>query len=97
MSDFEKLPTDKPFNLKTARNIFTFGKSYGEVITRDYHKVRILTFVAKGDFPIVGTVEIGDMDVAMQWTLDGKRDLRDNVTTKHDLLLLVPDEEGGDQ
>ena len=95
MSDFAKLFTEKPFDLQTARNIFIFGNSFGEVRTRDYRKVRILSFAAKGDFPIVGTVEIDKQDVAMQWTLEGKRDLRDNVTMNHDLLLLVPDEEGG--
>ena len=97
MSDFEKLLTEKPFDLQTARNIFIFGKSHGEVRTRDYRKVRILTFLVKGDFPIAGIVDLGDRDVVMQWTLKGKRDLRDNVTTNGDLLLLVPDEEGGDQ
>ncbi len=95
MSMFEKPLTEIPFNVKMARHI-KHEVIKGEVRTLEFRKVRLLVFNAKGDFPVVGLVEFGDQEVAMQWTLNGKRDVRNNVTTGHDLLLLVPDEEGGE-
>ena len=94
MSMFEKPLTQIPFNLKMARHI-KHEIIKGEIRTLEFRKVELLIFRAKGDFPIVGLVTVGDQEVAMQWTLKGKRDLRDNVTTGNDLILLVPDEEGG--
>lgn len=94
MSMFEKPLTEIPFNIKMARQV-KHEIIKGEVRTLEFRKVRLLIFNAKGDFPVVGLVEVGDQEVAMQWTRDGKRDVRANVTTGNDLLLLVPDEEGG--
>lgn len=96
MSMFEKPLTEIPFNVKMARHI-KHEVIKGEIRTLEFRKVRPLIFNAKGDFPVVGLVEVGDQEVAMQWSLKGKRDLRDNVTTGNDLILLVPDEEGGEQ
>ncbi len=94
MSMFEKPLTQIPFNTKMARHI-KHEVINGEVRTLEFRRVRLLVFNAKGDFPVVGLVEVGDQEVVMQWTRDGKCDVRANVTTGNDLLLLVPDEEGG--
>lgn len=96
MSMFEKPLTEIPFNVKMARHI-KHEVIKGEVRTLEFRKVRLLVFNAKGNFPIVGLVEIDNQEIAMQWTSEGKHDVRDNVTTGNDLLLLVPDEEGGAQ
>ena len=94
MSMFEKPLTQIPFNIKMARYI-KHEVIKGEVRTLEFRRVRLLIFNAKGDFPVVGLVEVGDQEVVMQWTSEGKCDVLANVTTGNDLLLLVPDEEGG--
>lgn len=96
MSNFEKLLTEIPFDFGKFHQILN-NLVKGEIRTNDYRKVTIFTVLAKGDFPIAGMVDLGDREVVMQWTLKGERDTRDNVTTNGDLLLLVPDEEGGAQ
>lgn len=61
--------------------------------TRDGMAVRILATDAKGRFPIVGLVDVGNAEYARQWKADGRADLRPNMTTNYDLM----DEEGGEQ
>ena len=58
--------------------------------TRDGMAVRILATDAKGRFPIVGLVDVGNAEYARHWKADGRADLRPNVTTNYDLM----DEEG---
>lgn len=87
--------TEHPFNLEKVKDIFIYGPEKGHVRTRDYRVVKILSLSARGGFPIVGVIQMNDNDIATQWTNDGKLDPRKNVTTDSDLLLLLPDEEGG--
>lgn len=94
MSNFEPILTEQPFDFAVMHQVIN-GLIKGEVRTNTYHKVTILTLVAKGDFPIVGLVEKQDGEHAMQWTLTGKLDTRENVTTDGDLVLLV-EEKGGE-
>lgn len=39
--------------------------------TRDGRKVKMLTTIAKGRYPLVGLVEDGNHEQAIQWTADG--------------------------
>lgn len=93
MSKFEKILTEIPFDFGKFHQILN-NLVKGEIRTNEYRKVTIFTTLAKGDYPIAGLVDLGDREVCMQWTLKGKRDTRDFVTTNGDLLLLV--EEGGE-
>lgn len=93
MSNFEPILTEQPFDFVVCYQIH-HELIKGEIRTNTYHKVNILTFHAKGDFPIVGLVEKQDGEHAMQWTLTGKLDTRENVTTDGDLVLLV-EKKGG--
>lgn len=61
-------------------------------ITRDGFPVRIIATDAKGLFPIVGLVDLGDNEYPRQWSTEGKTDLRRNVKTNYDLV-----EKGGQQ
>lgn len=58
----------------------------GRYQTRDGFPVRILATDAKGTYPIVGMVDLGDVEYSRQWTSDGKADYRKNVTTNYDLV-----------
>jgi hypothetical protein len=84
----------KPYNDKTARRI-TDGTIKGFIRTRSGKNVRLLCNDANGAYPLVGIIQLELGDVAHQWTLTGKTDTRPNVTTPHDLVMFVPDEEGG--
>lgn len=85
----------KPFNDKTARRI-TDGTIKGFIRTRSGENVRILCNDANGPFPLVGLIQGELGDIAHQWTLTGKSDTRPNVKTSQDLIMFVPDEEGGE-
>lgn len=54
--------------------------------TRDGFPVRLLATDAKGTYPIVGLVDLGDVEYSRQWTVDGKADYRKNVSTPYDLV-----------
>ena len=93
MSTFEKILTEIPFDFGKFHQILNHLVK-GEIRTNEYRKVKIFTCMAKGEYPIAGMVDQGDREIVMQWTLEGKRDTRNNVTANGDLLLLV--EEGGE-
>ena len=86
----------KPYNDKTARRI-TDGTIKGFIRTRSGKNVRILCNDANGAYPLVGLIQLEMVDVANQWTLTGKADVRPNVRTPQDLIMFVPNEEGGAQ
>lgn len=57
-----------------------------QYVTRDGFPVRILATNAKGLFPIVGLVDLGENEYTKQWTANGKADLREYVRTNYDLI-----------
>lgn len=60
--------------------------------TRDGFGVRIIATDAKGCYPIVGLVDVGNAEYSRQWTEDGKADYRHYVKSNYDLI-----EKGGEQ
>jgi hypothetical protein len=54
--------------------------------TRDGFAVRILATDAKGSYPVVGLVDLGDAEYCRQWTEEGKADYRRGVTSNYDLI-----------
>lgn len=67
---------------------------YGTIKTRLGLKARIVHWGAKGNYPIVALIEQADgSEVCRQYTLDGKVDVRPNVTTSTDLII---ETEGGE-
>ena len=54
--------------------------------TRDGMPVRILTLDAKGTYPVVGLVDVGNSEYAHHWTPEGKADFRSYVKTNYDLV-----------
>lgn len=84
--------TEKQFNINTAREI-NGGIRYGKIKTRSGHPVRVLCWNAKGWKPIVGLIDLGDIELPMKFTKEGKCDTRPNVTTSNDLIVEV---EGGE-
>lgn len=83
---------EQKFNENTAREI-TANITYGNIKTRDGHPVRIVCWNAKGQQPIVGLIDLGDMEMPMKYTMDGKSDTRPNVRTNTDLVI---ETEGGE-
>lgn len=55
-------------------------------VTRDGFPVRILATDAKGVFPVVGLVDLGESEYTRQWTAGGKVDPRGFVKTNYDLV-----------
>jgi len=78
------------FNENLAREITAgVGSARGyHIETRGGHAVRLLAWNAKGDKPIVGLIDLGKNEMTRQWTRQGKRDLRDNVKTIFDLVII---------
>lgn len=83
------------FDKEVALDIMA-GKVLGKIKTRWGNNVRLLHFGAKGKFPIVGLVDSEEKacEIAMQWTEDGKCDIRPNVRTGFDIVIEV---EGGEE
>jgi hypothetical protein len=54
--------------------------------TRDGFDVRIIATDAKGTYPIVGLVDVGNAEYAHHWTEDGKADFRRHVRSNYDLI-----------
>lgn len=54
--------------------------------TRDGMSVRLLTMDAKGTYPVVGLVDVGNAEYARHWTEEGKADFRGYVKTNYDLV-----------
>lgn len=86
--------TQVQFNEATAREV-TGGVRLGQVKTRDGFDVTIIYWDVESAYPIAGILHHGEKDdVVMQWTREGKRDIRRNVTTNFDLVI---ETEGGEQ
>lgn len=54
--------------------------------TRDGMPVRLLAMDAKGTYPVIGLVDVGNAEYSRQWTEDGKADFRGYVKTNYDLV-----------
>ena len=63
--------------------------------TRDGFPVRIIATDAKGRYPVVGLVDLGDVEYTRQWTEDGKADYRDFVKMNYDLIEARPQQDYG--
>ena len=82
----------KQFDEGTAREI-NGGLRNGKIKTRDGHPARIICWNAKGKRPIVALFDIGEMERVARYTVNGRHNERDNVTSSMDLVLEV---EGGE-
>jgi len=80
------------FNEATAREV-SGGLRYGKIKTRDGHTARIICWNAKGKRPIVALFDIGEMERVARYTINGRHDERDNVTSNLDLVI---ETEGGE-
>ena len=69
-----------------AREI-TAGITEGTIRTREGRPVRIISWDAKGDYPIVALVDYGFKEAPESYTLDGKYDTRKNVRSSFDLVI----------
>lgn len=85
----------REFDENLAREITAgVGSARGcEIVTRDGRPARIVSWNAKGSHPIVALVDLGPLEKAHQYTIEGKIDSRDNVKTNSDLLINMPDDE----
>lgn len=63
------------------------GKAKGRIVTRDGKPARIVCWDAKGDYPIIGLVDVGTSEAPARYTADGKHDMRDNVKSPYDLII----------
>ena len=68
------------FVLELAKDIQA-GKS------RDGHSVRIVCWDAKGDYPLIGLVDMIYGEFPARFTAEGRYDLRKNVKSSYDLLI----------
>lgn len=69
------------------------GERFGKIKTRDGHTARIICWDAKGKRPIVALFDIGVMERVARYTINGRHDERDNVTSNFDLII---ETEGGE-
>jgi hypothetical protein len=82
------------FSEKTALRIVN-GAQEGYIRTRDNRPVRLLCNDARGEYPIVGLIEMEMGDLVSTWTRSGKHDARRSDRDCADLILFV--EEGGEK
>ena len=82
----------KEFNSHDAK-LIELGALRARIVTRDGRPARIVSWNAKGSHPIVALVDLGPLEKAHQYTIEGKTDSRDNVKTNSDLLINMPDDE----
>lgn len=85
--------TEIKFNEAIAREV-NAGIRFGKIKIRRGNSVRIICWNAKGDLPIIGLIDVGNMEHPVSYTREGKSDIRANVTTPTDLVIEV---EGGEQ
>ena len=78
------------FVLELAKDIQA-GKSKARIVTRDGHSVRIVCWDAKGDYPLIGLIDMIYSEFPARFTAEGRYDLRKNVKSSYDLLI----KEGG--
>lgn len=76
------------FSLQLAKDIQA-GKTKGRIVTRDGKPVRILCWDAKGDYPLIGLIDLKQIEVPGRFTIGGKHDIRDNVKTDYDLHIVM--------
>jgi len=69
------------------------GETLGFIMTKNGHPVRLLDTEAKGDYPVVGLIDMGSYEITRQWTADGKLDVREGISTNTDLVI---ETEGGE-
>lgn len=74
------------FVLELAKDIQA-GKAKGRIVTRDGKPARIVCWDAKGDYPLIGLVDLGYAEVPARLTAAGRHDLRENVKSSYDLLI----------
>ena len=84
--------TEIKFDENTAREIMAHVR-FGNIKTRDGNPVRIICWNAKGEKPIVGLIDVGDIEIPMKYTAEGKIDTRDYVSMSTDLVI---ETEGGE-
>lgn len=82
------------FNLNEALAIQK-GEKFGVIVTSNGLSARIVCTDAKGYRPVVALImdSDGKSEFPMRYTVQGRHDVRDNVTTNVDLHLY---EEGGE-
>lgn len=83
----------KEFNLPEALAIQK-GEKFGRIVTRDGKPARIVTTDAKGYRPVVALIDNGTSEKPCLFTVYGRNDIRENVTTSNDLVLEM---EGGEE
>lgn len=74
------------FVLDLAKDIQA-GKSKARIVTRDGHSVRIVCWDAKGDYPLIGLIDMIYSEFPARFTAEGRYDLRKNVKSNYDLLI----------
>ena len=70
------------------------NKSSTGIVTRDGRSARIICRDAKGKRPIVALLDNGSEERVARFTVNGRHDERDNVTSSMDLII---EEGGGEQ
>lgn len=63
------------------------GKAIGRIVTRDGKPARIVCWDAKGDYPLIGLIDLGYAETPARFTADGRHDIRSNVKSNYDLLI----------
>lgn len=82
----------KEFSLDLLSSI-AMDQVKGQVLTMHHEPVRFFSFSAKGERPIVGVVDTGEEDLAMQWTVTGKRNPeRLHTQSVYDLHIEIEEE-----
>lgn len=83
------------FNLNVALAIQK-GEKFWQILTSDGQPARIICTDARGYRPVIALIMDSDgrSELPMQYTVQGRHDVRENVTTNVDLHLY---EEGGEE
>ena len=80
------------FDKELALKLMIGNEVNGEIKTEHGEHVRLLDCGAKGELPIVGVVDTGENELAMQWTVEGKRNpARLNTPSIYDLIIELGD------
>jgi len=80
------------FEKELALKLMVSDEVKGMVKTEHGETVRFLDCCVKGELPIVGVVDTGDNEIAMQWTDEGKRNpARINTPSIYDLVIELED------
>lgn len=84
--------TKAPFNLETAKKIIN-GEIQGRITNRCGDDVRILSFDAKGKYPIIALVFDKSLvaEAPESYTLDGRYSVETEHESNFDLILEIPE------